>query len=100
MKPNTTDTEVDAMNERNIEILKAFQESEEGQPMLNGIRKWLEGRTITGVDFTVHEDGILTTLRLDNGEYFCFLDNELRLEVLEEQFSRLFAELTGKFSSG
>lgn len=84
------------MSEGNIELLKAFQESQEGKPMLNGIRKWLEGRTITGVDFTLHEEGILTTLRLDNGEDFCYLDNELRLEVLEEQFSRLFAELTGR----
>ena len=84
------------MSEGHIEILKAFQASEEGEPMLNGIRKWLEGRTITGVDVTRHEEGLITTLRLDNGEDFCSLDNELRLEVLEEQFSRLFAELTGR----
>jgi hypothetical protein len=77
------------------EVLR-FMASPEGKPFLEGIRKHLAGRTITGVEFTASGEGITTVLRLDNGECYAFNDEELSLETLREQFNGLFRKLERK----
>jgi len=70
--------------------VKLFMRSSTGREFLRGIRDHLERRVINKVRFRGHEDGITTTLVLDNGETYSFNDEELDLGVLREQFSALF----------
>ena len=75
------------------EQVKRFMECEEGRQFLEGIRGHLAGHTIASVDFVNNGEGVMTTLRLSNGQYYAFNDEELWLETLREQFSGLFREL-------
>lgn len=77
-----------------------FMGSPEGQAFLSGIRAHLEGRTVQKVAFEGIETGISTTLHLDNGEHYRFLDEELALETLYEQFGGVFREMKTQENAG
>jgi len=65
-------------------------QSLEGRALLKGIRAHLEKRTIRKVAFSATEDGIATTLHLDNGESYHFIEDELSVGTLFDQFGSVF----------
>ncbi len=67
-----------------------FMASDEGKMFLEGIRAHLKGRTIVEVEFADNTEGIGITLMLDDGDTFSFNDEELSLDVLYQQFRRIF----------
>jgi len=73
-----------------VKDARAFKRSSEGSAVLESIRTYLEGRTIRRVTFAATENGIATTLHLDNHETFRFQDEELTLDTLYEQYSAYF----------
>ncbi|EFK96928.1 hypothetical protein LDC_1040 [sediment metagenome] len=73
-----------------IKDARAFKHSSEGSAVLESIRTYLEGQTIRRVTFAATEDGIATTLHLDNHESFRFQDEDLALDTLYEQHSAFF----------
>lgn len=70
--------------------IKRFMQSLEGQALLKGIRDHLEKRTIRKVVFSATEEGIATTLHLDNGESFRFMEDELSVGTLFDRFGSVF----------
>ena len=72
---------------------RRFMRSPEGHAWLTGIRAHLQGLRIRRVAFAATDKGIATTLHLDNCETYRFIDEELMLETLREQFSGVFREL-------
>jgi hypothetical protein len=76
-----------------------FMYSKAGRDFLNGIREHLRGQAIQEVTFEETDDGISTTLHLNDTTY-TFNDQELELETLREQFTSIFRELEEKSTIG
>lgn len=70
--------------------IRRFMRTDAGRAFLEGIRTHLEGRRILRVTFIPSDGAITTVLHLDNGEEYRFNDEELMLETLQSQFSKLF----------
>ncbi len=75
---------------RGMKDSRGFMRSSEGRAVLESIRAYLEGRTINDVCFAATDGGIATTLHLDNGETFRFMEEELTLDSLYERYSAFF----------
>ena len=75
-----------------LEDTRRFMRSPEGHAWLTGIRDHLHDRHIRRVAFAATDKGIATTLCLDNRDTYRFMDEELMLETLREQFSGVFRE--------
>lgn len=73
-----------------ITDVNRFMRSRTGRQFLNGIRGHLYGRTVLDARSIGRADGVATILRLDNGETYRFMDEELSLDTLHGQFSPLF----------
>jgi hypothetical protein len=84
---------------RGVKDSRAFKRSSEGNAVLESIRTYLEGRTIHRVTFAATENGIATTLHLDNHQTFRFQDEELALDTLYEQYSAFFWQLNNQTGS-
>lgn len=67
-----------------------FMRSDEGKALLGSIQNHLQGRTIHNVTFEATESGVATVLHLDNNQTYTFMDEDLMLDTLYEQFTRLF----------
>jgi len=78
---------------RGVKDARAFKLSSEGNAILESIRTYLEGRTIRRVTFAATDNGIATTLHLDDKQKFRFQDEELMLDALYERYSALFWQL-------
>ena len=76
--------------------ISQFMESKEGQKFLGGVRHFLKGTTIVGVEFYPEDEGITTHLLLSEGEYFEFNDEMFRLDTLREQFASVLYGRTAK----
>lgn len=68
--------------------------SKHGRQFLEGIRAHLESHRITRVTFHATEDGISTTLHLDNNDDYTFQEDKLSTPTLQEQFSSHFRKRT------
>lgn len=80
-------------NSARIREVRRFMRSEDGRGYLDGIANHLKGHSIRRVTFAAVEDGIATTLHLDNKGSFRFLDEELTLEALYERYGALLHQL-------
>ena len=78
---------------RRLKDTRAFMRSPDGRAWLEGIQKHLRGRTIQRVTFAATDDGIATTLHLDNKETYRFMDEELLLDTRYDQHSAFFWQL-------
>lgn len=67
-----------------------FMRSEEGRALLGSIQNHLQGRTIHNVTFEATESGVATVLHLDKNQTYTFMDEELLLDTLYDQHSRMF----------
>jgi hypothetical protein len=81
---------------RRLKDTRAFMRSSGGRAWLEGIQRHLQGRTIQRVTFAATDNGIATTLHLDNKETYRFMDEELILDTLYEQYSAFFWQLSKK----
>jgi hypothetical protein len=79
--------------------ISRFMHSKTGRDFLNGIREHLRGQTIQEITFEETDDGISTTLHLNNNTY-TFNDEDLELETIREQFTNVFRELDEKPTIG
>ncbi len=66
--------------------LKRFLRSPEGQEHLNEVRQMLLGRTITDVTFSNEVNFIATTLHLDDDTTFFLMQPSLEVQAIREQF--------------
>lgn len=76
--------------------ITAFMRSPDGRVWLDGIRDCLQGRSIRRVTFAATENGVATTLHLDNKETYRFTDDAMTLEELYERYSAFFWNLHSK----